>query len=254
MVGRLREGVTLEQAQREMVTIGSSPAAEFPRPAWASMQRGLALESLHASVTSDVRPALLVILGAVLLLLAIACANVTNILLARALARRDELATRAALGAEPGRLVRQLFAENALLTCAGGVLGIGIAALASRALVALAPADLPRLHAIGLDARVLGFAFATTAVVALVAGLVAGAARPRYRLARGAANGTARNRSCLRHVAQVARRRPGRARHGAARECRSAAAQRRPIAVRSDGLRCFTRPDDAGRRAEGRRD
>ena len=171
MVGRLREGVTLEQAQREMLTIGSSPAAEFPRPTWASMQRGLALESLHASVTSGVRPALLAIVGAVLLLLAIACANVTNILLARALARRDELATRAALGAEPRRLVRQLFAESALLTCVGGVLGVGIAALASRALVALAPADLPRLDAIGFDARVLGFALATTAAVALVAGL-----------------------------------------------------------------------------------
>ena len=171
MVGRLREGVTLEQAQSEMLAIGSSPAAEFPRPTWASMQQGLALESLRASVTSGVRPALLAILGAVLLLLAIACANVTNILLARALARSDELATRAALGAEPSRLVRQLFAENALLTCVGGVLGIGIAALASRALVALAPADLPRLDGIGLDARVLGFALATTAAVALVAGL-----------------------------------------------------------------------------------
>ncbi len=171
MVGRLSEGVTLEQAQREMLTIGSSPAAEFPRPTWASMQRGLALESLHASVTSGVRPALLAILGAVLLLLAIACANVTNILLARALARRAELATRAALGAEPGRLVRQLFAESALLACVGGVLGVGIAVLASRALVALAPADLPRLDAVGLDARVLGFALATTAVVAVVAGL-----------------------------------------------------------------------------------
>jgi putative ABC transport system permease protein len=171
MVGRLSEGVTLEQAQRETVTIGRSPVAEFPRPAWASMQRGLALESLHASVTSSVRPALLVMVGAVLLLLAIACANVMNILLARALARRAELATRAALGAEPGRLVRQLFAESALLICVGGLLGVGVAALASRGLVALAPADLPRLNAIGLDARVLSFALATTALVALVAGL-----------------------------------------------------------------------------------
>jgi len=170
MVGRLRDGVTLDQARRELAAIGSSPMAEFPRPEWASMQRGLAVESLHASVTSGVRPALLVIFGAVLLLLAIACANVTNILLARTLARRDELTTRAALGAEPGRLVRQLFAESALLTCVGGVLGIGIAALASRALVALAPPDLPRLHAIGFDARVLLFALATTAVVTLVSG------------------------------------------------------------------------------------
>jgi putative ABC transport system permease protein len=171
MVGRLREGVTLEQAQREMLTIAGSPVDEFPRPTHASMQRGLALESLHASITSGVRPALLVIVGAVLLLLAIACANVMNILLARALARRAELATRAALGAEPGRLVRQLFAESALLISVGGVLGVGVAVLASRALVALAPADLPRLDAIGLDARILGLALATTAVVALVAGL-----------------------------------------------------------------------------------
>ncbi|HET7609179.1 MAG TPA: ABC transporter permease, partial [Gammaproteobacteria bacterium] len=171
MVGRLRADVTLEQARREMFTIGSTPVAELPRPTHASMQRGLALQSLQASVTSGVRPALLVILGAVLLLLAIACANVTNILLARALARRDELATRAALGAEAGRLVRQLFAESALLISLGGVLGVGVAALATRALVMLAPADLPRLHAIGLDARVLGLALATTAVVALVAGL-----------------------------------------------------------------------------------
>jgi putative ABC transport system permease protein len=171
MVGRLSAGVTLEQAQRELVMVGSSPLAEYPRPTWAAMQRGLALESLHAAVTSGVRPALLVILGAVLLLLAIACANVANILLARSLARREELVTRAALGAEPGRLVRQLLAESALLSGVGGVLGVGIAALASRALVALAPADLPRLHAIGLDARVLGFALATTAVVALAAGL-----------------------------------------------------------------------------------
>jgi len=171
MVGRLREGVTLEQAQREMLAIGSSPVAEFPRPTHASMQRGLALQSLQASITSGVRPALLMILGAVLLLLAIACANVTNILLARALARRDELATRAALGAESGRLMRQLFAESALLITVGGVLGVGVAALASRALVTLAPVDVPRLNAIGFDARILLLSLATTAVVALVAGI-----------------------------------------------------------------------------------
>ncbi len=171
MIGRLSAGVTLEQAQRELVTIGRTPVAEFTRPAWAAMEQGLALQSLHASVTSGVRPALLAIVGAVLLLLAIACANVMNILIARALARRDELATRSALGAEPGRLVKQLFAESALLTCLGGVLGVVIAAFASRALVALVPAALPRLDAIALNARVLGFALATTAAVALVSGL-----------------------------------------------------------------------------------
>src|SRR5688572_3756807 len=172
MVGRLRAGVPLDQAQRELTTLAESQIAEFPRPDWADLQNGFAIERLQASVTSEVRPALLAILGAVLLLLAIACANVTNILLARALARRGELAMRAVLGAGRGRLVQQLFAESALLALFGGAFGVFIAALVSRALVAVAPDTLPRLDAIGFDGRVFGFAVATTAVVALVVGLV----------------------------------------------------------------------------------
>ena len=172
MVGRLRAGVPLDQAQRELTTLAASQVAEFPRPDWAALENGFAVERLQASVTSEVRPALLAILGAVLLLLAIACANVTNILLARALARRGELAMRAVLGAGRGRLVQQLFAESALLALFGGALGVATAALVSRALVAVAPDTLPRLGAIGFDGRVLGFAVVTTAVVALVVGLV----------------------------------------------------------------------------------
>ena len=172
MVGRLRAGVPLEQAQRELDTLATAKVAEFPRPDWAGLENGFAVERLQASVTSDVRTSLLAILGAVLLLLAIACANVTNILLARALARRGELAMRAVLGAGRGRLVQQLFAESALLALFGGALGVAIAALVSRALVAVAPDTLPRLDAIGFDGRVLAFAVATTAVVALVVGLV----------------------------------------------------------------------------------
>ncbi len=172
MIGRLRGGVSLEQAQRDIGAISSSPTADFPRAPVALFDHGMDLASLQASVTADVRPALLAILGAVLLLLAIACANVANILLARALARRSELALRAALGAEHGRLVQQLFTESALVAVAGGVLGIGVAAIVSRVLVLLAPASLPRLDTIGFDARVLAFAFGTTAVVALVVGLV----------------------------------------------------------------------------------
>jgi putative ABC transport system permease protein len=172
MVGRLRAGSTLEEAQRDVDAVARNPAAEFARPPWASLERGLVLESLQASATREIRPALLATLGAVLLLLAIACANVTNILLARALARRGELAIRAAVGAEQRHIVRQLFAESALVAFLGGLLGIGIAALAGRALLALAPAGLPRLDAAGFDARAFGFALATTAVVAVVVGLV----------------------------------------------------------------------------------
>jgi putative ABC transport system permease protein len=172
MVGRLRDGVTLEQAIRDVNALAASPIEEFARPPHAMLSLGLTLESLQASVTQEVRPALLAIFGAVLLLLAIACANVTNILLARALARGRELAVRAALGAEQRRIVQQLFADSALLAGLGGALGIVIAALGTRALVAVAPAELPRAAAIGFDARVLGFALGATLLVALVVGLV----------------------------------------------------------------------------------
>ena len=172
MVGRLRADSSLEEARRDVDAIARNPLAELARPDWASLGRGLALQSLQASATREVRPALLATFGAVLLLLAIACANVTNILLARSLARRSELAIRAAVGAEHHQIVRQLFAESALVAVLGGALGIGVAALAGRALLALAPAGLPRLESIGFDARVLSFAMAATAVVALVVGLV----------------------------------------------------------------------------------
>ena len=200
MLGRLRAGVPLDQARRELTTLAASQVAEFPRPDWADLENGFAVERLQASVTSEARPALLAILGAVLLLLVIACANVTNILLARALARRGELAMRAALGAGRGRLAQQLFAESSLLALFGGALGVAIAALVSRALVAVAPDTLPRLGAIGFDARVLGFAVATTAVVALVVGLVP-AMRARggvedARLHVGARSTTPRLPSC----------------------------------------------------------
>ena len=172
MVGRLAPGVSVDQAEREMLTIAESPWDDFSRPLWAMFASGLRVESLQGAVTRSVRPALLAILGAVCLLLVIACANVTNLLLARGVLRRGELVVRAALGAGPVRLVRQLLTESLLLALLGGAVGLGVAAIGVRVVVALAPAGLPRVDAIRLDLPAFFFSFAITAVVGIAVGLV----------------------------------------------------------------------------------
>jgi putative ABC transport system permease protein len=111
LVARLRSGVTLDDAKRELTKIAQTPRADFARVPWANLQRGVIATSLQADVTSGIRPALLAVLSAVVLLLMIACVNVTNLLLARGAQRRGEFAMRAALGAGRSRLVRQLLAQ-----------------------------------------------------------------------------------------------------------------------------------------------
>src|SRR5438132_9163008 len=118
------------------------------------MDNGLMVTSLQADVTSDIRPALLAVMGAVLLVLAIACVNVTNLLLARGAQRRGEFAIRAALGAGRARLIRQLLTESLLLAALGGGLGMVVADVGVRALVTLSPLSLPRIDAIRLDTAV----------------------------------------------------------------------------------------------------
>jgi predicted permease len=172
MIGRLAPGVGIEQARHEIAAIGASPIADFPRPAWAAMERGLDIRSLRDAVTRDVRPALLAVVAAVALVLAIACVNVTNLLLARGLRRRDELAMREALGAGRGRIVRQLLTETLLLAVVGGSLGLFVGAAGVRALLALAPAELPRAGAIGVNMPALLFTIALTTLVGVVVGLV----------------------------------------------------------------------------------
>jgi putative ABC transport system permease protein len=172
MIGRLAPGVSVDRARRDVASIGATAIADFPRPAWASMERGLDIRQLRDAVTRDVRPALLAIVVAVALVLAIASVNVTNLLLARGLRRRDELAMRAALGAGRGRIVRQLLTETLLLAVVGGALGLMVGVAGVRALVALAPAELPRVDAIGINMPALAFTIALATLVGVVVGIV----------------------------------------------------------------------------------
>ena len=123
-------------------------------------------------LTRSVRPALLALLGAVILLLTIACVNVTNLLLAQGAQRRTELAVRTALGASRARIIRQLLAETLLLAAIGGVLGVGLAHVAVDALLALGPPELPRVGAIAVDQAVLVFAAGLTTLTGLLVGLL----------------------------------------------------------------------------------
>jgi len=172
MCGRLRPGESKENAAQELRTIAGTPVAEFPRAPWAALKYGFIVESLQDAVTRGVKPALLAVFCAVLLVLAIASVNVTNLLLARGARRRAEFAMRALLGAEPVRMVRQVLTESLLLSGLGAVLGIAVAQMGVRALLALAPEDLPRAGAVQLDRSVLVFGIAITALAGVAIGLV----------------------------------------------------------------------------------
>jgi len=192
MVARLRPGVSLLQARGDLDRISHSPVPEFPRPAWASLDKGLIANPLRDDLASGVKPALMAILGAVILVLLIACVNVTNLLLARSARRRGEFAMRAALGAGPSRLVRQLLTESFVLATLGGALGMLVAQFGVRALVALSPPQLPRVDAIRLDGTVFAFALGITAVVGLVLGLIPARPSSRGNLHRGVQENSAR--------------------------------------------------------------
>jgi putative ABC transport system permease protein len=182
IVGRLRSGVGIDQVRRELGMIAQAPVSEFPRPPWASLEQGLIVNSLQDDVTEGVKPALLAVFGAVMLVLTIACVNVTNLLLGRGAQRRGEFAVRVALGAGRARLIRQLLTESLLLATLGGALGMVVAEIGVRALVALSPPGLPRVGAIGLRGTVFAFALGITTLIGLAAGLIPALHASRYDL------------------------------------------------------------------------
>src|SRR5262249_10682905 len=156
-------------AAREVSAIGHDFVARH-RDAYGPTE--FIVTPLQQELTASVRQSLLVILAAVGLVLAIACVNVTNLLLARGVHRRAEFALRAALGAGRGRLIRQLLTESLFLAAIGGAAGILIALAGVRALIALSPPGLPRVNAIAVNGTVLGFAVAITTMIALAFGVV----------------------------------------------------------------------------------
>jgi putative ABC transport system permease protein len=192
MVGRLRPGVSVVQARSDLDTIAHTRVPEFPRPAWASLDFGLIANSLQDDLASGVKPALLAVLGAVILVLLIACVNVTNLLFARGAQRRGEFAMRAALGAARLRLIRQLLTESLLLAMLSGAFGMLVAQFGVRALVALSPPELPRVDAIRLDGTVFAFALGISGLVGLMLGLIPARHASRGNLHMGVQENSAR--------------------------------------------------------------
>ena len=169
VLGRLAPGANLSAAQGEMTRIAADLERAYPD---ANDQRGVYLEAVADVVFGPVRPALLVLLGAVALVLLVACGNVANLLLARGAERLRDVAVRAALGAGGARLTRQFLIESTALTLAGGVLGVALAWGALRLLLAMAPSSIPRVETVSLDGRVLAVTLVLSLAVAAVAGLV----------------------------------------------------------------------------------
>ena len=180
VVARLKRGVDLKQAQSEMNTISSRLEQQYPADdkGW-----GAVVVPLHADMVSDVRPALLVLLGAVAFVLLIASVNVANLALARTFSRQKEIAIRTALGATSARVLRQVLTESVLISLLGGAIGLTFARAGIRLIMAFLADKLPHSIAVGLDAKVLAF----TAAISIAAGILAGVL-PALRLSRGDVN------------------------------------------------------------------
>jgi putative ABC transport system permease protein len=173
LVGRMKPDASLEGARADFAALARALEAEYPE---ANTGHMAVVFPLQEAVTGDLRPALLTLLGGVGFVLLIACANVANLSLSRAVSRQRELSVRAALGAGRGRLLRHLLTESLALAAVGGVLGVVLAAWGIPALLALAPVAIPIPERVGINTTVLGFALAASAAAGLAFGLVPGLA------------------------------------------------------------------------------
>jgi putative ABC transport system permease protein len=168
VVGRLRRDVSLSEAQAELDVISARLSSEY---AATNKGWGTALDPLQAALVGHTRRMLMLLLAAVALMLLIASVNVANLMLVRTKAREIELAMRSALGASPGRVIRQILAESTVLAVCGGLLGVALAAWGVNVLVQLAPPGLPRLEEIAINGRIAAFAMTVTIAVAFGFGL-----------------------------------------------------------------------------------
>jgi predicted permease len=168
VLGRVKPGVSLAQAQAEMDAMSARFAKESPaeNTGWTFQ-----IVPLQQAISIDVKPALLVMLGAVGLVLLVACANIANLLLARATSRVREIALRIAIGAGRARIIRQLLTEAAVLGLLGGLTGIALAYWGVHALLSLVPQNLPQVNAIHVDGAVLGFALLLSVLAGIIFGL-----------------------------------------------------------------------------------